>query len=266
MIEAGGTIDYFDSGEGPALLFLPGSYSTAAAWRPIQRLLGPGRRMVTTSLCGYGQSRDPRSLDDAGMHHEVALVEAICRRLDQPVHLVGHSFGGTVAMAAALAGAVPIASLSLFEANPIDCIRDRGAGALYLETLEMSRAFEAAVDAGEQDAPARIIDFWGRPGAFAVMPEAVKSYCRSTASVNVLDWRSAFAFRITPAQCCTLKVPVLLVRGALANPAMVQITNTLQEWLPHSRAQVVEGAGHFLISSHSGACAASLATFLEDVA
>ena len=35
------------------------------------------------------------------------------------MHLVGHSFGGTVALAAALANSIDVASLSLFEANPL---------------------------------------------------------------------------------------------------------------------------------------------------
>jgi pimeloyl-ACP methyl ester carboxylesterase len=69
------------AGHGPTVLFLPGSYSTPAAWR----------------AAGGG-----------------------------PVHLVGHSFGGTVALAAALAGGFGIASLTLFEANPLAVLLMRG--------------------------------------------------------------------------------------------------------------------------------------------
>ena len=254
-----------DSGEGPALLFLPGSYSTAAAWRPIQRLLAPRWRVVTTSLLGYGESTDTRSKGDCGMQHEVQLVQALCRHIGQPVHLVGHSFGGTVALAAALAATVPVASLSLFEANPIDILRGRDGGALYQETLRMSRAFEAAVDAAEPDAPGRIIDFWGGAGAYSALPETVKGYCRSTAAVNVLDWRTAFAFNVTGDDCALLQMPVLLVRGERANAAMTGITAALQGCLPEARLHIVEGAGHFLVSSHAPACAALLSSFLDDM-
>lgn len=266
MIQHNGVnIECQQSGDGPALLFLPGSYSTAAAWRPIQRLLEPRWRMVTTSLCGYGESTDTRSPDDCGMQHEVELVEALCRHIGQPVHLVGHSFGGTIALAAALAATVPVASLSLFEANPIDILRGRDGGALYQETLRMSRAFEAAVHAGEPDAPGRIIDFWGGTGAYAALPDTVKGYCRSTAAVNVLDWRTAFAFNVTVTDGASLQLPVLLVRGERANAAMTGITAALQGCLPQARPHVVEGAGHFLVSSHAPGCAALLSRFLDDV-
>ena len=48
----GQDMDCLDAGEGPAVLFLPGSYSTTAAWRQVQRHLSPGYRLVTGSLCG----------------------------------------------------------------------------------------------------------------------------------------------------------------------------------------------------------------------
>ncbi len=258
-------IDLVDAGEGPVLLFLPGSYSTPAAWRPVQRLLPPGLRMLTTSLRGYGGSAETRSAQDPGMGHEVALVEAVARHAGQPVHLVGHSFGGTVALAAALARTIPVASLSLFEANPLDLIRGAGGGLLYQRTLAMSRDFEAAVRAGEPDAPGRIIDFWGGAGAFAAMPAPVQAYCRSTAQANVLDWHCDFGFPVTPQAVAGLDLPVLLVRGALANEAMQAITAALESALPRARPFVVDGAGHFLISSHPQACAGLLSAFLGEV-
>lgn len=266
MIEVQGrSVDCVDSGEGPPLVFLPGSYSTPAAWRPVQRLLAPGWRMVATSLAGYGASAEARSRHDFGIQHQVELVQGLLRHVGQPVHLVGHSFGATVALATALADRSKVASLTLFEANPLALLR-RGHERLYGDTLRMSLDFETAVDAGEVDAPRRIIDFWGGAGVFAAMPEAVQAYCRATATTNVLDWRTDFAFTATPAEYAQLDLPVLLVRGALANPAMVAITGELAACLPQVRTAVVDGAGHFLITSHAADCARLLSTFLAEVA
>ncbi len=264
MILVGGrTIDFTDTGQGPAVLFVPGSYSTGAAWKQIQKALPSGFRCLTTSLCGYGETPESRTPDDFGIHHHVSVIEALASYIAAPVHLVGHSFGGTVALAAALSGRVHVASLSTFEANPIGMLREYQGGERYRETLDMSLAFAAAVESGEADAPARIIDFWGNAGAFAAMPDAFKAYCRSVAAVNVLDWKSAFDFPVSPSDCATLQVPVLLVRGELANPAMVDITERLQASLPRAETHAVEGAGHFLISTHAAQCAALLGRFLQ---
>lgn len=112
MLDKNGSIDCVDAGSGPALLFVPGSYSTPAAWRPLQRLLPAAYRQVGTSLLGYGGSSETRTPEDPGIDHEVRLVETLARQLAVPLHLVGHSFGGTVALAAALAGRVQVASLA----------------------------------------------------------------------------------------------------------------------------------------------------------
>lgn len=257
--------DCVESGEGPAVLFLPGSYSTTAAWRPVQRLLSPGYRLVTCSLCGYGGTTDTRSRHDFGIVHEVQVVQALARHVGQPVHLVGHSFGGTVALAAVVSRTLNIASLTLFEANPLHMIKQHGNGALHEETLRMSQDFEADVGADKRDACARVIDFWGGFGVFTGMPEPVKDYCRETAAVNVLDWHTDFSFAVDAAACARLNIPVLLVRGAGANPAMIAITDTLRKNLPKARSWVVDGAGHFLITTHAAKCAELLSSFLAEV-
>lgn len=259
--------------DAPVVLFVPGSYSTPAAWRGIQKRLAPRWRLVATSILGYGATRETRRPGDLAMDHEVAVLAEVGRRIGRPVHLVGHSFGATVALAAALARALEVASIATFEANPIDVIRGDGVRAdaarnadgrdLYALTRAMCREFEAAIDAGEGDAAGRVIDFWGGPGAFQAMPEAVRDYCRQTVSANRLDWHTCFGFDAGEAAYRALACPVLLVRGGNANDQMVAITGRLAGWLPNARTEVVEGAGHFLITSHAEACARLLTEFLD---
>ncbi len=70
-------IDYQETGEGPAILFVPGSFSTPTAWRGMQKRLPQRYRFVGTSLCGYGDTVETRSLDDLGMAHQVRVVAAL---------------------------------------------------------------------------------------------------------------------------------------------------------------------------------------------
>lgn len=257
--------DFVDVGDGPAIVFVPGSFSTPAAWRGIQKLLPQRYRFVGTSLCGYGETAETRSLDDLGIEHQVKVIETVAHRIGAPVHLVGHSFGGTIALATALAGTVEIRSIATFEANPLLLLRERGHSELFAEMREMSTAFETAWHAGERDAAGRIIDFWGGAGSFDALPEPVRDYCRSTAYVNVLDWRTAYTFEAGVADYASLAMPVLLARGGLANPAMVEITEALSTSLPNVRQAVVDGASHFLITTHVDDCARLLARFLAEV-
>lgn len=259
-----GAVEFVESGSGPSVLFLPGSFSTPAAWRALQKQLPPRYRLAGTSLLGYGATAERRRAGDTAMAHEVSAVLEAAARLPAPLHLVGHSFGGTVALATALSRRAPLASLALFEANPLALLRAHPA--LHAEAVELSRRFAAAVEAGEPDAPGLIIDYWGHAGTFAALPEAVRDYCRRTAPANALDWPTCLGFSVGSEDYRALDLPVLLVRGARANPAMVAITEALALALPRAEPAVVPGAGHFLISSHPAECAALLGAFLARVA
>ena len=70
-------------------------------------------RCVTTSLLGYGGTAERRASGDAEICLEREIIESVVRRAGGPVHLVGHSFGGLVALATALRGRVPLLSLTI---------------------------------------------------------------------------------------------------------------------------------------------------------
>ena len=256
-------IDFVEQGNGPAVLFVSGSFGTPAAWRGMWKRLPAGYRLVDTSILGYGATRETRTPADLAMAHEVRVVGKAAARIGAPVHLVGHSFGGTVALAAALAGTVEVRSIATFEANPLCLMLDRGRDDLFDAARQMSAAYEVAVQTGEVHAPRRIIDFWGGDGAWATMPEAVQEYCCDTAAANVLDWHTDFGFSPGLDDFAGLDIPVLLVRGALTNAAIVEMTEGLADCIPHARSVQIDGASHFLITTHPAQCAGRLADFLE---
>jgi pimeloyl-ACP methyl ester carboxylesterase len=120
MIEdARGHIDYAVCGAGPTIVLVPGSCSTGAVWRRVIAGWGDRLRRVTTSLLGYGSTTERRTALDPSIQHEVDVVEAVVREAGGPVHLVGHSFGGLVAVATALRNRVPLASLTVGLGNLI---------------------------------------------------------------------------------------------------------------------------------------------------
>jgi len=254
-------IDLSISGEGSTLLFIPGSFSTGAAWRPIQARLPASARLATLSLCGYGKTDETRSLGDTSIAHEVAVVEAALERLRGPATLVAHSFGGVVALAAALRFHKQVTGLVLFEANPMDVLRLSGEKYLLEEARELARRLETEVSHKIADAPALIIDYWNGHGSFERLPEPVRAYCRQTVFTNVLDWRSDFGFRAN--RLASMRCPVKIARGSLANPAMVAITDALAHILPTASVSIVEGAGHFPIATHPDECAQMVTAFVQ---
>lgn len=253
------TIDYQEQGAGPTIVLLPGSCSTGAAWRPVIAAWNDRFRAVTTSLLGYGGTAERRTAADPSIGHEAALAEAVIgRALDRVpggrvpgdrVHLVGHSFGGLVAVAVALRRRVPLASLTIAEAPAVELLRDQGESRLYETFRRMTDAYFAAYQAGNRSAIAAMIDFYGGSGTFASWPERVRAYAMETTPVNILDWASAFGFPLSAATLAAVDVPTLVLCGGDSHPAARRANALLARCL-NGPFRPIDAAAHFMISTH----------------
>ncbi len=126
-----GHIEYEEQGSGPTLVLVPGSCSTGAAWRPVIKALDGRFRFVTTSLLGYGATAERRTETDPSVLREAEMLETVIGKAGGNVHLVGHSFGGAVALIVAMRKRVPIASLTVLEAPIPSLLGQSGEEAHY---------------------------------------------------------------------------------------------------------------------------------------
>jgi pimeloyl-ACP methyl ester carboxylesterase len=92
---SGGTLDYFERGEGPSLLFSHGWLANANLWRKVVDILGDGFRCLVLDL-PLGSHRTPMNLDaDLSPAGVAGLIAAAAERLDlADLTLVGNDSGG----------------------------------------------------------------------------------------------------------------------------------------------------------------------------
>jgi pimeloyl-ACP methyl ester carboxylesterase len=166
------------------------------------------------------------------------------------VHLVGHSFGGLTALAVALRGRVPLLSLTIAEAPAVDILKETSEQQHYDTFRTMSRAYSDAYRRGERDAIARMIDFYGGAGTFAAWPQRVRDYAIETTAANLLDWESAYGFRLTPASLAAVKIPTLVLWGETSHPAARRANDLLSRHIPRADHATIAGASHFMIATH----------------
>ena len=247
--------DFFETGTGPALLFLPGSFSTHAAWRAVQNELNGEYRMITTSLPGYGGTPEIRDDKTNNMELVTDFVAEVVARIEEPVHLIGHSYGGMNAYAATLCGKVNPKSIVTFEGNPIFSKHPAKPFAWTQSVRNTMRAFEEAVITGNANAAGIVIDFWSHSGMFQSMPAQVADYCRSKVQTNLWDWRHASSFTPEFSAYERLDMPCTVVRGELCNQAMRDVSDEIVANAQSAVLHIEPNAGHFLISTHPKACA-----------
>ena len=247
-----GSIDYEASDSGPTMVLVPGSCSTGAAWRPVIGALQGQFRCVTTSLPGYGGTAERRPAGDPSIAHLAEALECVVRKAGEPVHLVGHSFGGLVALAVALRKRVRLASLVMIEPPAIELLLERGEAEHYRAFGRMAEAYAAAFHSGEREAIAAMIDFYGGAGTFASWPSRVRDYAVATTAVNITDWASAYGFLVSQDMLSALDLPALVLCGGSSHPAMRRLCGLVGVCIGGARYTTIDGAAHFMIATHAG--------------
>ena len=258
---------YEDSKASETLLFLPGSYANTSAWKGITKALKIPCKKVFTSLRGYGNTEETRSVNDYKIDHQLEIIRTISKKLNSDFHIVGHSMGGLVGFAAVFSGEFPIKSIITFEGNPPWVLDTSKYKETLNKTLEMAKNFEKAVIEDKNDSAKIIIDFYGGDGTFSSFPERVQDFCRANAHVNLLDWLPIIRSDPPKFERALFKkslneMPVKLVVGENANFLIKDINNQLCSLFKKHVEQEIKGAGHFLISTHPKDCANAIDEFI----
>ena len=258
---------YEDADASETLLFLPGSYANTSAWKGITKALKIPCKKVFTSLRGYGNTEETRSVNDYKIDHQLEIIRTISKKLNSDFHIVGHSMGGLVGFAAVFSGEFPIKSIITFEGNPPWVLDTRKYKQTLNKTLKMATNFEKAVIEDKSDSAKIIIDFYGGDGTFSSFPEKIQDFCRVHAHVNLLDWLPIIRsdppkFERPLFKTSLNEMPVKLVVGQNANFLIKDINNELCLLFKKHVKQEIKGAGHFLISTHPKDCADAIDEFI----
>jgi pimeloyl-ACP methyl ester carboxylesterase len=240
------TLEYETVGEGEPAVFIHGSL-IADAFRPILGAcdLARSNRLVTYHRRGYmGSSRPTRVVSIA---EQAADCRALLRHLGiERAHVVGHSFGGVVALQLALDQPEMVATLALLE----PALAVGASGPEYRQALSSScqRFRDAgATVAVEEGLRARWPGF--RAPLEDLLPGALDQAVADAPGVfdyelpGLLDWQ----FDEAKARCLTQ--PVLSVLGSESQalwPRFGETHRTLCAWLPNVEAFILPGAHHFL--------------------
>jgi len=143
------------------------SGSSGAQWRPLAAALGKRYQVFAPDLIGYGASR-PWVGGEFSLAREAAAVRSLIGHLDETVHLVGHSYGGAVALNIARTRPELLRSLTLVEPSAFHLLR--GGDATDLAALREITAVpfdaRAALAAGDDCGGfGRFVDYWSGPEA-----------------------------------------------------------------------------------------------------
>jgi pimeloyl-ACP methyl ester carboxylesterase len=89
---------YLEHGSGPVVVLLHGLAGSSATWLPVLPLIGEHAHVIAPDLLGHGRSAKPRSGDYSIGAYAASLRDLLLALGHDRATIVGHSFGGGVAM------------------------------------------------------------------------------------------------------------------------------------------------------------------------
>jgi len=237
----------FDIGTGDPVLAVHSSASSKSQWRPLAATLGSRYRVIGVDLHGYGGNPLPSTGPAHRLEDEVDLVAA--RAIEalgtaQPMHVVGHSYGGAVALSLARLRPELVRSLTLFEPVCMNLLERYGPHSYTMRFIADHVA--ACVEHADLSEAARtFIDYWGGPGSYDRFDLEERKRLDQRVRKVPLDYAALSSAPASPAWYAAIAVPTLLMAGSSSLESARTIARILSARIP--RAQLVELPGDHLL-------------------
>src|SRR5437899_3194576 len=241
---------YVEQGSGEPMVFVHGAPGDLRAWEPIRKGIASKYRFIAYNQRYFGTEPWP----DDGKNFSIPtladdLATFIMSFNTGPVHLVSWSFGGLVAMQAAVKNPSLVRSLILYEPNVISVLpADSAEGrAAREERSKMLAPIIAAMKGGDAVQAAKLArEAWLQlgPGGFDREPQTVQTRVLDNARTMLLIWGAPAPPAITCDMLKNFPQPTLVMRGEKTQMSNVLISETISRCVPGAQLVVLQNVNH----------------------
>lgn len=249
---------YAESGSGAPVVLLHSGGMSSRQWGRLIPRLSPRFRTLALDFLGYAASA-PAS-DAFTIQDDIDAALQLIDSLDEPPHLIGHSYGGLVALS--VARARPLRTLTVCEPVAFGVLHSTNDAEGLADLAAYGTSSTFGVSPGSEAWLTRFIEYWNGPGAWDALPAPTReAFVRVGKKVyqevaGILDERTPHdAYR-------ALAMPTLIVRGERTTKASQRVCAILAATIPRAELHVVEGAGHMAPLTHADRVNALIEAFL----
>ncbi len=260
---------YFrESGRGPAVVCIHAGYGSSGQWRSLAQCLEDRFRVIACDMSGSGKSPPTPAGTQYTLNEEVSFLDPVFDAAGESFHLIGHSFGGAVALKAALRHHGRVQSLTLVEPTLFALLlANAPASAAAHEIRDHVERTSRLAEAGDREGAAEeFVDYWFRRGAWIEMREEVRADVRERMVLLRQRWNALLLDPITTAEVAGINIPVLYLTAEASNAPTHALAALLIATLPDVRAIHITGASHMAPLTDSDRVNRSIEAFLREVA
>ena len=219
-------IDYTEVGQGENVVLIHSSISGNRQWQILAGELKDRFRVLAVNLYGYGETTAWPDRAAQSLYAQAQLILAVCEDIERPIHLVGHSFGGSVALKAAALLGQKVSKLILLEPNPFYLLKQHGRDEAFMEARALRDHVKCYGSLGDWPVVAeRFADYWLGAGSWAAMPEKRRGAFTTALVPNFYEWDAVMDEQTTLDEWRQLPARTLVVH---ATPTVRPIEEIVQ--------------------------------------
>lgn len=266
-IEAGNApLEFFEEGSGVPVILLHSTGSSGAQWRALASELAGQYRVIVPNLYGYGGTPTWPGRGRFTLAREVDLVAAVLSHAGEPAHLIGHSYGGAVAMHAARARSHAVRSLALIEPAAFHLLLDGSAADLraYTRIDGVGGAIWRSLATGDFESGARtFVDYWSGTGSWCAMPPRQQQVVLQRLPKIGLDFHATLRDSARAADFAAIGAPTFVMRSGRTTSVARRVCARVEAMFPQASVHRIEQAGHMAPVTHAREVNAALRSQLE---
>ena len=242
--------DYLEAGKGQKVILIHSSVAGARQWHSLMKALADRFHLIAINLYGYGGTKAWPNHRTQTLGDQAELLESFLENgSSEQVNLVGHSFGGSVAMKAAEIFGDKISRLVLIEPNPFYILKQHDRYKAFQEAVNLRDIIKSNGENGTWETAAeKFANYWTGDGSWDAMTEERRSKFTKALKPNFHEW-DAVMNEDTVLSVLKVKLPekttVLSANDTVYSIA--QIISLMKESIKSWNYAHIEHGGHMAV-------------------
>ena len=249
-----GSISFTETGAGEPVVLLHCSGADGKVWSPFAENYADKYRCLTVDHWNCGSSSSWEEQEIFTLDSEVRAIVQVIESTGSPVHVVGHSYGGAVALHVARQRPDLVHSLVLIEPSSFYLLKNTPPEErkFMLEITDVAAGMKKSRDTWDYwSAMAQFVNYWNGIGSWDRL--SYKQQFKMTQQLDkvMLEFAAVMNESARRESYAAITQPTQLLFGEHSPAPSKHLVGLLAETIPHACTNRIRGAGHMSPMTHA---------------